>query len=116
MKIRLPTYSKSHAARRLDLAAHAVAVAFDVEAQDLKSPTRGEREIALARQIAMYVAHVALGVSLNQIARGFGRDRTTARHACKVIEDRREEPAFDEQVRSIESALSFFRVEAGILR
>jgi chromosomal replication initiation ATPase DnaA len=64
----------------------------------------------------MYLAHVALGVSLNQIALGFGRDRTTARYACRVVEDQREEPGFDAQVRGIEAALSFFRVEAGVLR
>jgi chromosomal replication initiation ATPase DnaA len=91
---------------------HAVAVAWEVEAQALKSPTRGEQDVALARQIAMYVAHVALGVSLKQVAQIFGRDRTTARHACRVIEDRREEPAFDERMRGIEAALSLFRLDA----
>jgi chromosomal replication initiation ATPase DnaA len=98
--------------RRVELAMHAVAVVWEIEAQALKSPTRGEQEVALARQIAMYVAHVALGVSLKEVAQSFGRDRTTARHACRVIEDRRDEPAFDERMRGIETALSVFRVDA----
>jgi chromosomal replication initiation ATPase DnaA len=116
MEIRLGRYAASRLARRVDLATHAVAVAFDVEAQAMKAPTRGERDIAFARQTAMYLAHVALGMTLSQVARGFGRDRTTARYACRVVEDRREEPAFDAQVRGIESALSFFRGEAGLPR
>lgn len=92
---------------------HAVAVAWDVEAQALKAPTRGEQDVAFARQVAMYVAHVAMGISLNQVAQNFGRDRTTARHACRVVEDRRDEPAFDERMRGVESALSMFRLGVG---
>ena len=100
--------------RHIELALHAVAVAWGVEAQAMKSPTRGEHAVALARQVVMYVAHVALGVPLRQIALSLGRDRATARHACRVIEDLREEPAFDERVRGIESALSVIRHEAGL--
>lgn len=90
---------------------HAVAVVWGVEAQELKAPTRGEHDVALARQVAMYMAHVALGISLKQVAKNFGRDRATARHACRVIEDLRDEPDFDARVSGIESALSAFRGE-----
>jgi chromosomal replication initiation ATPase DnaA len=114
MEYRVDRFSPSSLARRVDLATHAVAVAFDVEAGELKSPTRGEQDICFARQTAMYLAHVALGMSLNQVARGFGRDRTTARHACRVVEDRRDEPDFDERMRVVESALSYFRGLAGL--
>ena len=106
------TYRHMTLSRRLvDLALHAVAVAWDVEAQALSARTRGEPDVALARQIAMYVAHVVLGASLNQVARSFGRDRTTARHACRVIEDLREEPDFDKRVKGVEFALSALRQE-----
>ena len=112
-----PTSSVPDLSRcRVELAMHAVAVAWDIEAQALRSRTRGEQDVALARQIAMYMAHVALGVSLKHVAQIFGRDRATARHACRVIEDRREEPAFDERVRGIETALSIFRREAHLHR
>jgi chromosomal replication initiation ATPase DnaA len=93
-----------------------VAVAWDVEAQALRAPTRGEQDVALARQIAIYVAHVALGIPLMHIGMILGRDRTTARHACRVVEDRREEPAFDQRVRGIEEALSALRQEADLRR
>lgn len=108
----LPSLSR----QRVELALHAVAVAWDVEAQALLAPTRGDQDVALARQIAMYMAHVALGISLNQIGQILGRDRTTARHACRVVEDRRDEPAFDERVRGIEEALSALRHEADLRR
>lgn len=54
------------------------------------------------RQIAMYVCHVGLGISMSDIGPCFGRDRTTVSHACQVVEDRRDEPAFDEFVASVE--------------
>ncbi|MCF3638615.1 hypothetical protein LXM94_01350 [Rhizobium sp. TRM95111] len=47
------------------------------------------------RQIAMYLCHVALQISLTEIGLAFGRDRTTVGHACNVVEDRRDQPAFD---------------------
>ncbi|RWX76164.1 hypothetical protein EPK99_20565 [Neorhizobium lilium] len=54
------------------------------------------------RQIAMYVCHVALRVSLSDIGDAFGRDRTTVGHACHVVEDRRDDPAFDDFVATVE--------------
>jgi chromosomal replication initiation ATPase DnaA len=102
--------------RHVELALHAVAFAWGVEAQAMRSAKRGEQAVALARQLVIYVAHVALGVPLRQVALSLGRDRATARHACRVIEDLREQPAFDEHVRGIESALSVIRHEAGLHR
>lgn len=54
------------------------------------------------RQIAMYVCHVALEIPMNDIGAAFGRDRTTVAHACEVVEDRRDDPAFDEFVSAVE--------------
>ena len=54
------------------------------------------------RQIAMYVCHVVLRLSLSDIGAAFGRDRTTVGHACHVVEDRRDDPAFDAFVSAIE--------------
>lgn len=54
------------------------------------------------RQIAMYVCHVQLGIPMSDIGPCFGRDRTTVGHACQVVEDRRDEPAFDEFVATLE--------------
>jgi len=65
------------------------------------------------RQIAMYVCHVALRISLNDIGQAFGRDRTTVGHACGVVEDRRDDPGFDEFVSSVERiAIAIFETGA----
>jgi hypothetical protein len=62
------------------------------------------------RQIAMYVCHVALQMSFSDIGTAFGRDRTTVGHACHVVEDRRDDAAFDEFVSLIERlATAVFR-------
>lgn len=78
---------------------------FEVEATDLAQQSRGRAHVALARQIAMYLHHVILGRTLTDIAREFGRDRTTVAHACRLVEDRRDEPEFDAMVGGLETAL-----------
>lgn len=59
--------------------------------------------VAQARQLAMYVAHVGLGVSQLDVARAFMRDRSTVAHACHRIEDLRENDTFDAQVSRLEN-------------
>lgn len=72
-----------------------VAQVFGVEGGDLRRATRGRAKVARARQVAMYLAHVACGMSLSEVGRTFARDRTTVSHACGVIEDGRDDPTFD---------------------
>lgn len=60
------------------------------------------RTLCHARQISMYVCNVALGISHQDIGLAFGRDRTTVGYSCNVVEDRRDDPGFDEFVSSIE--------------
>lgn len=74
---------------------HAVAHAFGVADADLRQPSRGRAGVALARQSAMYLAHVAGGLTLTEVGKLFQRDRTTVAHACGVIEDRRDDPTFN---------------------
>jgi hypothetical protein len=57
------------------------------------------------RQIAMYVSHVVLQISLTDIGQVFGRDRTTVGHACAVVEDRRDDAAFDDFVAAVERVI-----------
>jgi hypothetical protein len=64
------------------------------------------RTLCHVRQIAMYVCHVALRIPLQEIGLAFGRDRTTVGHACHVVEDRRDDPAFDEFVATLERIVS----------
>ncbi|MBB3965594.1 helix-turn-helix domain-containing protein [Rhizobium metallidurans] len=72
------------------------------------------RTLCHIRQIAMYVCHVALQIPLHEIGLGFGRDRTTVGHACHVVEDRRDDPAYDEFVAAVERTVnSIFRSGEG---
>src|SRR5882762_7675836 len=83
----------------------AVAVAFTVPLGELRASTRRRASVALARQSAMYLAHVALGLSFSEVGRAFGRDRTTAAHACRRIEDRRADRELDRMLAELEHAL-----------
>lgn len=87
------------------LAEVAVAAVTNVPAENLRCLRRGRRPIALARQTAMYLAHVAFGLTLTRVGICFGRDRTTVRHACALIEDRRDDPALEFALSALEAGL-----------
>jgi chromosomal replication initiation ATPase DnaA len=82
-----------------------VGSAFGITGPALHAPGRGAAKVAFARQVAIYLSHVRLGLSYSAAGRFFGRDRTTAAHACRVIEERREEPSLDSLVDCLERAL-----------
>jgi chromosomal replication initiation ATPase DnaA len=84
----------------MSLAGYSVGVA---EA-DLRSQTRRGGDVAFARQVAMYLAHVALEMSLARVAVAFRRDRSTVAHACHVMEDRRDDARFDMWMAALEEA------------
>jgi chromosomal replication initiation ATPase DnaA len=88
-----------------DFLAAMVAAAFSVGAERLKGPERGSAEVALARQVAIYLIHTRLGVSFAVTGAVFGRDRTTAAHACRAVEERREDPRLDTIIDVLERAL-----------
>jgi len=58
---------------------------YEVPIEDLLSPRRS-RNIAVARQVAMYLARDLTGMSLPQIGQALGgRDHTTIMHGCDKI-------------------------------
>jgi chromosomal replication initiation ATPase DnaA len=79
--------------------------ALRVAPDQILDPGRGSADAAFARQVAMYLCHVAFELSLARVAVAFGRDRSTVAHACHAIEDRREEPHFDRWIDSLEAML-----------
>ncbi len=83
----------------------AVAPVFSVPAVALWADTRGSPADALARQVAMYLTHVACGLTFTEVGRLFARDRTTVAHACSLVEDRREEPPFDRALELLEGIM-----------
>ena len=72
-----------------------VAQVFGVPVKEIGKTSRGRANVALARQVAMYIDHIACGDTMTQVGELFARDRTTVAHACVVIEDRRDDPMFD---------------------
>lgn len=73
------------------LAATALGVPLDAVLAD----HRCTAPVATARQVAMYLAHVELGLPQADVARAFQRDRSTVAHACRRVEDMRDHPVFD---------------------
>lgn len=73
----------------------AVVHVFGVAHGDIGQGTRGEQRVSLARQVAMYLAHVSCGLSLTEVGQLFGRDRTTVAHGCLKVEMRRDNTQFD---------------------
>lgn len=74
-------------------------------AHAILSAPRADARGLLGRQSGMYLARVSLGLTLSRAASLFGRDRTTAAYACRVIEDRRDDPGFDALLVAIEARL-----------
>ena len=83
-----------------------VATALGIGLAELRAGSRGRAAAALARQTAMYLAHVHFGISLSQVGRTFGRDRTTIAHACSTIEDARDSREFDAEVAVLETIIA----------
>jgi len=78
------------------------AALLNVSGKDLRKPVRSALDVCRVRQIAMYVAHVTVRLSMADIGRGFGRDRTTVIYACHLIEDLRDDDDFDRVVAATE--------------
>jgi hypothetical protein len=85
------------------LVATCVAFDFGLDPAELGAALRGSQRAAFARQIAMYLAHVGFALSFETIGQAFGRDRTTVAHACRVVEDGRDDIWFDCRVATLES-------------
>jgi len=91
----------------------AVAAALGVQLHDMRAPTRCRAHIAFARQVAMYLAHVSFGLSFTDIGKCFARDRTTVAHACRLVEDRRDDPRWDASLDYLEAAVRLHAKKIG---
>ena len=73
----------------VDIIQKAVGEYFGMKAQELKTKKR-TKEVANARQIAMYITKQLTQLSLSEIGRSFGgKDHATVIYACKQIEEKR---------------------------
>lgn len=79
-----------------------VAEFFGIKHQEMKSKKR-TKEIAIPRQVAMYVSKQLTDSSLSDIGKNFGgKDHATVIYACRQIEDRRsKDEDFSKRVESL---------------
>lgn len=96
------------------LSAASAAAWFNVAGGRLNEASRGEARVAHARQTAIYFAHVVFRANLTRAGGIFGRDRTTARHACNSVEDRRDDTRFDRACGTLEPAMRLWIERFGV--
>lgn len=89
-----------------------IAVVFAVPHRAIRCTTRGKAGVARARQVAMYLCHTSLALSLTEVGLLFDRDRTTVGHACRLVEDLRDDKGFDLQMACLEKAVGTGSVES----
>jgi chromosomal replication initiation ATPase DnaA len=86
------------------------AALFNVSSKEMRRTGRTASDVSRVRQIAMYVSHVVLGLSMADVGKGFQRERTTVLHACHLIEDMRDDRDFDQIIAMTERvAIAAFR-------
>jgi chromosomal replication initiation ATPase DnaA len=88
------------------LAAAVVSYATGIAVDAIVAPGRGGHGSATARQIAMYLSHIAFSLSLARVANAFGRDRSTVAYACHQTELLRDDPALDAWLDMLEGTLN----------
>lgn len=114
--LRAPAWSKpgpERIAAACDAVIDLAAALFNVSGRELRHPGRTSLGVSRVRQIAMYVTHVSLGLSMREVGQGFGRDRTTVLHACHQIEDMRDDAEFDQIVARVERVVRAAFAHAG---
>jgi chromosomal replication initiator protein len=79
-----------------------VAEHFAIKLSDMKAKKR-TKEIALPRQVAMYLSKQMTSLSLSDIGKNFGgKDHATVIYACKQIEEKRaKDEAFNRMIESL---------------
>lgn len=82
-----------------------VAGEFRVAESELMQATRAKADVAFARQVAMYLAHVVYSLSYNAVGACFERERSTVVHACSVVEDARDDPQFEVRLEKLEDRM-----------
>jgi len=75
---------------------------FGIKTNDIKAKKR-TKEVALPRQIAMYITKKITDMSLSDIGKGFGgKDHATVIYACKQIEEKRaRDEAFNRMIENL---------------
>ena len=86
---------RTELARRCMVSGLICAQHFKLPTSDVFAERRRYDRSDRVRMIAMYLVHVAFGHTYEAIGSEFRRDRTTVSHACRTVEDRRDDADFD---------------------
>lgn len=89
----------------LDHLIERIAFLFAIKGKTILQSRRGSPSVVRARQIVMYLAHVALQLSVSDVAALLNRDRTSVVHALRIIEDARDDGAIDVFLEHLEKGL-----------
>ncbi|MCS0501057.1 helix-turn-helix domain-containing protein [Ancylobacter mangrovi] len=87
------------------MAARLVADETGVPLSEVLHACRLARPVSATRALAMYLAHVGLGLPMSAVGRAFGRHRSTVAHACRTVEERRETARWDRKVSELEARM-----------
>jgi len=82
-----------------------VASVYSLPASRLLRCDRGKASASRARQVSIYLMHTLLSLSYGEVGTVYGKDRTTIAYACHLIEDLRDEPAFDDKLLELENTI-----------
>lgn len=88
---------------------------FGFSKTNLLASTRSSREIAFARQVAMYLSYYSdpSHPTYTAVGKEYKRDRTTVRHACEVVIANRDREDFDMLIRKLEDECTAAFVRSG---
>jgi len=91
----------------MDSIVNAVSRHFEVPEEKLLAPGRGTKEIAHARQVAMFLMKELTTLSLQSIGTRFGgKDHSTVVHAIKTIRKEMEAtPAFERTIENLKAEI-----------
>ena len=88
-----------------DLCLQVAAAYMGIAPAGLVAPGRARGVTARARHLAYYLAHVAAGLSMREVARRFGRHPTSIAYALSRIEDARDARGFDAALDRLEQTV-----------
>lgn len=91
---------------RLDLTFAAVAMEFSVPELCRAEHSLRKGQICYVRQIAMYLLHTIFELNMTRTAELVSRDRSTVSHACRVVEEGRDDPVLNAKISRLETFLS----------
>lgn len=84
-----------------------ISAVFEVSFEALFANTRCVAPVAFSRQVAIYLVHIIGSKTYSEIGSFFGRDRTTAAHACRIVEDQRDDPVIDRLLDHLEQSVTY---------